>query len=62
MKMLNPREVAGILHVSVDTVMRLCRTKRLPSRKVGRLWRINGEVLEQWTRQGETQGKKSTNL
>lgn len=48
MKILTIPEVANILRMSECTVMRLCRKRTIPARKVGRLWRVNEEALAKW--------------
>ena len=41
-------EVAPLLHLEPDTVMRMCRAKRLPAVKVGRRWLIHlGRLADQ---------------
>lgn len=44
-------EAAKQLRLSANTVYKLCRNGELPSRKVGRQWRIRQEDLHDWLRQ-----------
>ncbi len=46
--LLTSEQVATILDVPVRSVHELCRTKRLPAFKVGKLWRIKRADFEQW--------------
>jgi excisionase family DNA binding protein len=41
-------EVARYLRVSKATVYRLIREEGLPAIKIGNLWRIRRDLLEQW--------------
>jgi excisionase family DNA binding protein len=47
-KLLTLAEVAEQLRVSKNTAYALCRNGNIPSRKVGRQWRILQDDLEQW--------------
>jgi excisionase family DNA binding protein len=48
---LTPKEVSDLLQVSVYTVRRWIKQGELPAYKVGRLWRINKDDLNQWLNQ-----------
>ncbi len=51
--LLEVEEVATYLGVGNVTVHRWCRDGRLPCFKVGRLWRIRRQVLEEFMERGE---------
>lgn len=42
------KEVATYLKMAESTVYRLAQEKRLPARKVGRLWRFSKRALDTW--------------
>lgn len=46
--MLTGIEAAGLLRVSVKTVLRMARDGELPGRKVGREWRFARADLLAW--------------
>lgn len=62
---LDPTEAAIILRVSPDLVAKLCRSRKLRATKVGRVWRILPEALQEYLGAshaklpGETQGDPS---
>lgn len=55
-RLLIPEQVADRLQVSVQTIYTWIRSGYLPSIKVGRLWRIRPEDLEDFIRQQKHQG------
>ena len=52
MKLLTAEQVADILTIPKVSVYELCRTKRLPHIRVGRLVRIPEEDLRAWIDSG----------
>jgi excisionase family DNA binding protein len=42
---LDAEGAAGLLHVSIKTVLKLARAGELPGRKVGREWRFETSAL-----------------
>jgi excisionase family DNA binding protein len=50
-EILTIREVAGYLKLPVSTVYRLAERRALPGHKVGRQWRFDKAVLDDWFRQ-----------
>lgn len=54
MKMLTPAEVAKRLCVSYDTALHLIKHSGIPYLKIGRQYRVNEEVINELTSQGET--------
>lgn len=51
-------QIAARFSVSESYIRRLCRSKELPSRKVGRDYRVKGQDAEQWY-DGPLQSKKA---
>lgn len=49
-------EVAEYLHIHLMTVRRLARDGELPAIKIGRLWRVQKDVLDRWM---ETQAQQN---
>lgn len=47
-ELLTTEEVGAILGVGAAAVRRLCLLQRIPSRKVGRRWRIPKAAFENW--------------
>lgn len=47
-QLLTAQEVAKELRVSGATVIRWCRSGKLPALKAGKAWRISREDLRQW--------------
>lgn len=41
------------LGVSKETIYRLVETKKIPSFKVGRLWKFNATDLDKWVKSGK---------
>ncbi|HIE09386.1 MAG TPA: DNA-binding protein [Armatimonadetes bacterium] len=63
-KMLKLSEVAEILRVSRQTVLRLIKTGQIRAIKVGRQWRVPEEALKtlinpEGSKSGEGKGKRS---
>jgi excisionase family DNA binding protein len=48
--LLTTREVAAKLRLNVEVVRRKLRRGEIPARKVGRLWRIDGDELTKYTK------------
>jgi excisionase family DNA binding protein len=55
-KLLTPEQVADRLQVTVQTIYTWIRSGYLPSIKVGRLWRIRPDDLEDFIKQQKHQG------
>ena len=60
-EILEPKEVAQMLKISVRTVTRLAEKNQLAGFKVGDMWRFRREAIEEYIRQQEAkqQGGKS---
>jgi excisionase family DNA binding protein len=54
-EILNSREAADFLDVSVETVVREARAGRLPGRRIGKEWRFSRRVLIEWLARGPTE-------
>ena len=61
LEFLTPKEVAGILRVSPRTVQRWVKEGRLRAVRVGKLWRIPREALEEFL-YGRDKDQRSTAL
>ncbi|MFQ5932943.1 MAG: helix-turn-helix domain-containing protein, partial [Nitrospiraceae bacterium] len=48
---LNTRQVAKLFHLEEAYVQQLCRTHKIPARKVGKYWRIPVAALREWADQ-----------
>ena len=53
---LTPREVSGLLRVSIQTVRRWIKEGDLPAYKIGRAWRIQEADLVVWLEQQRSTG------
>jgi excisionase family DNA binding protein len=54
------KEVAELLRVSDETVYRLCRRKQLKATRIGGLWRIPRESVDDLLRKGQVNGNGAT--
>lgn len=45
---LTATQVAELLHVDRDTVYKALRAGRIPAQRIGRVWRIDREMLRTW--------------
>lgn len=52
-QIMNPKQAAEHLQVSLRTLYKLLRTKEIPARKVGGQWRIARSRLDEYIREGE---------
>lgn len=62
MKIMDVKEAADFLSISVETIRVLARNKQIPCAKVGRLWRFNDSDLIEFIRKkygDDTQNTKS---
>jgi len=55
-RLLTLAEAAELLQVSIRTLQRMIRSKKLPAFKVGGQWRIRESQLQQWVEQRESSG------
>lgn len=46
--LLDSAQAAGLLHVHEKTVIRWAREKKLPSMRLGKLWRFRESQLDAW--------------
>lgn len=56
-RLLRPEEVAEILQVSRRTVVRWLKEGKLKGVRVGKLWRVRREDLEEFLAQGSWRGQ-----
>lgn len=47
-EVLNPVQVASVLHVSASTVRSMAASGEIPARKVGAQWRFGRESIRRW--------------
>jgi excisionase family DNA binding protein len=52
-RLLTLAEAAELLQVSIRTLQRMIRSKKLPAFKVGGQWRIRESQLQQWVEHRE---------
>jgi len=50
---LSVDEIAAYLGVKRDTVYKWIERKKMPSHKVGRLWKFRKEEIDEWIRSGK---------
>jgi excisionase family DNA binding protein len=55
-RLLTLAEAAQLLQVSIRTLQRMIRSKKLPAFKVGGQWRIRESQLQQWIEHRESSG------
>jgi excisionase family DNA binding protein len=53
-RLLTLAEAAELLQVSIRTLQRMIRNKKLPAFKVGGQWRIRESQLQQWVEHRES--------
>jgi excisionase family DNA binding protein len=53
-RLLTLAEAAGLLQVSIRTLQRMIRSKKVPAFKVGSQWRIRASQLQQWIEHKES--------
>ena len=49
-------DVANFLKIPRSTVYKLCQNKHIPATKIGRHWRFDRQVLEEWFRKQSSLG------
>lgn len=47
-KVMTVREVSAYLHVHPTTIYRLLKRNEIPALQIGRAWRFNIEVIDNW--------------
>ncbi len=47
-KVLNLREAAAVLHCHPKTLRLMAQAKKIPARRVGKLWRFSEDRLREW--------------
>ena len=52
-------DVAQFLKIPKSTVYKLCQNNRLPAAKIGRHWRFDRNVVEEWFRKQSSLGIES---
>ncbi|MCM8763240.1 MAG: helix-turn-helix domain-containing protein [Candidatus Omnitrophica bacterium] len=57
-KLLTLEEAAQYLDIHPGTLYRWVKEKRVPSFKVGRIWRFKKEKLEDWLKKNENMHEK----
>jgi len=45
---LTPREVMNLLYIGRNTFYRLVNSGELPAFRIGKLWRVRRDVLQNW--------------
>jgi len=56
---LSVQGIAAHLGVNRDTVCKLTERKRMPTQKVGRLWKFLASEIDAWVKEGTAGQKKS---
>jgi excisionase family DNA binding protein len=51
-KIMTTKEVAGYLKLHVITISKLCKEGKIPSIRIGRVWRFDKEVIDDWISRG----------
>ena len=50
-EIMTVQEVAQYLRLSTATVYKLAQAGKIPSTRVGRMWRFKRELIDEWIRQ-----------
>jgi len=58
-ELMTARDVASHLRMHVITVYRLAQQGKIPGFKVGRQWRFQRDVIDEWEREGPARGAVS---
>ena len=62
-QIMTTRELAKYLRLHEITICKLCREGKIPSVRIGRVWRFDREVIAHWIARGQaTQWKKAQSL
>ncbi len=56
---LSVEEIADYLGIKRDTVYKWIERKRMPSHKVGSLWKFRKDEIDEWVRSGNASETKS---
>jgi excisionase family DNA binding protein len=59
---LSVKEICTYLGVSNDTVYRWIESHRMPSHKVGRLWKFQKDEIDEWVKAGGASQKETTEI
>lgn len=57
---LSVDEIAAYLGIKADTVYKWIAEKKMPSHRMGRLWKFRKEELDDWVKSGGAVGFKGT--
>ena len=60
-EVLTTADVAQVLRLSIKTVGDLMRSGELPAMRIGGVWRVRRESLEEWMKQRETSSARRRN-
>jgi len=53
---LSVEEIAHYLGISKDTVYTWINSKNMPAQKIGRLWKLKRDEVDEWIRSGGAHG------
>ena len=56
---LSVDEIAAYLGIKRDTVYRWISERNLPSHKIGRLWKLQKEEIDEWVKSGGADDTKN---
>ena len=51
-QIMTTRELAKYLKLHEITISKLCREGKIPSVRIGRVWRFDKEAIDQWIARG----------
>ncbi len=57
-EVLTTADVAHVLRLSIKTVGELMRSGQLPAMRIGGVWRVRREALEEWMRTQEQAARR----
>jgi excisionase family DNA binding protein len=49
---MTTKEMANYLKLHEITIYKLCKKGRIPSVRIGRVWRFDKEVIDEWIAKG----------
>jgi excisionase family DNA binding protein len=51
-KIMTTKEVADYLKLHAITICKLCKENKIPAIRIGRVWRFDKEVIDEWIAKG----------
>jgi excisionase family DNA binding protein len=51
-QIMTTKELADYLKLHAITICKLCKEKKIPAIRIGRVWRFDKEVIDEWIAKG----------